>query len=831
MAANNRRIVVCLLPIVIGLDCSRSTAPSQEQKTQATSPNQVNIAGASEDAGVLFPINADTAHGKAMGYIDRNGREIVAPRLIAASEFKEGFGIIHPQEGGRWQLVNNKGQVVVTKSRDDFDTGDLFDVVSDSRIRIATEEYNELATPKLSRRYGFADTTGKVVIPIAYRYARSFAEGLAAVLTVEGKWGYLDTDGRFAIRPRFDEADSFSDGLARVLVGNEYGYVDRNGTFVIPPRFVRDSEEPERFSEGLAAIKSKNKVGYIDRTGKTVIPPRYDYGECFSEGLAAVLRLGKFVYIDRTGATVIDLRFDAARRFSEGLASVSISGKEAFIDKNGAVVISGDYSEAGAFSDGVAAVYVKSPVTGKMLRTYIDGSGRVLWAPAGLGIAVTSPAGASGAVAATAGSNTAAAGTAAAASAAASPFHTLSETLVAEIDVMSLVPKCIRASRDARSLAFAQGMGATSFVVSGRHQGKVYAAIAEDSVVISPDGEHVAYTAKGKAGGWLNVIDDNEGEVYSAVGEVVFSPDGRHNAYMAERNGRHFIVNDDKAMPGQYDGIIAGTPVFSTDGTHMAYAARLNDKQFVVADGKKGSDYDNVVSLLFSPDGRRLAYLAAKGTRERHEQFLVVDGREGKKYENVGSLRFSPDSRHLAYIVTAGEQQFVVADGVERQRYFGVTNLTYSPDNRRLAYVAVSQRGGLPAVIVDTEGQAVPAAGGASVIQSVRAVANDSLTFSPDGTRLAYIGGVEGAWFVVVDGAVSGKAYDGIWDLGFSPGSRHVAWTARIGRDGIPVVDGQEERRYSLVSAPGSRVVFDSPTLFHFLAVKDTQVFLVQQSF
>ena len=69
-------------------------------------------------------------------------------------------------------------------------------------------------------------------------------------------------------------------------------------------------------------------------------------------------------------------------------------------------------------------------------------------------------------------------------------------------------------------------------------------------------------------------------------------------------------------------------------------------------------------SLLFSPDGKRLAYVAQVGK----QQMVLLDGQAGKPYLGIvaGSLTFSPDSQHLAYAVQGEDQQwFSVMDAQE----------------------------------------------------------------------------------------------------------------------------------------------------------------------
>lgn len=57
-------------------------------------------------------------------------------------------------------------------------------------------------------KWGFADRSGKVVIPCQWEDSWNFCEGLAAV-KLEGKWGYLDMSGVVVIPCQWDKAYSF----------------------------------------------------------------------------------------------------------------------------------------------------------------------------------------------------------------------------------------------------------------------------------------------------------------------------------------------------------------------------------------------------------------------------------------------------------------------------------------------------------------------------------------------------------------------------------------------------------------------------------------------
>jgi len=85
-------------------------------------------------------------------------------------------------------------------------------------------------------KYGYIDTSGKIVIKPLFNEARGFADnGLAAVNVGDGrndKWGYIDTTGNFVIQPQFEWADDFQYGIARVEVEDKWGFINAVSDYV-----------------------------------------------------------------------------------------------------------------------------------------------------------------------------------------------------------------------------------------------------------------------------------------------------------------------------------------------------------------------------------------------------------------------------------------------------------------------------------------------------------------------------------------------------------------------------------------------------------------------
>lgn len=112
------------------------------------------------------------ANGK-YGFMDKTGKELIAPTYDFASEFSE-----------------------------------------------------ELSAVKLDKKYGFIDKTGKIIIPLKYDQAGSFSEGLALV-KVGNKYGFIDQTLKIIIPLKYDYAAAFKNGIAEVRIADREFYIDK----------------------------------------------------------------------------------------------------------------------------------------------------------------------------------------------------------------------------------------------------------------------------------------------------------------------------------------------------------------------------------------------------------------------------------------------------------------------------------------------------------------------------------------------------------------------------------------------------------------------------
>lgn len=179
------------------------------------------------------------------------------------------------------------------------------------------------------------------------------------------KFGFSDSSGKVVIPATFDEAGEFGDGLAPVMKGNLYGFIDTNSTwkFKTKSELLKECNELSGecrllgFTNNRAPVRNKNgEVGYIDREGKVRIPFKYESGEMFHEGYAIVYHDSGFAYTDTSGNEMLFREYSSLSIFSEGFAIVVKDKKTGFVNRTGKLVIPCTYASAALFSEGIAFV-------------------------------------------------------------------------------------------------------------------------------------------------------------------------------------------------------------------------------------------------------------------------------------------------------------------------------------------------------------------------------------------------------------------------------------------------------------------------------------------
>ena len=114
---------------------------------------------------------------------------------------------------------------------------------------------------------GFKDQDGNIVIDFIYDEVHPFSVGLALVRK-NGKWGYINTSGKLVIPCKYNPAWSFTkNGLAAVCQNGKCGFINQKGKVIIPLMY----DDAKYFGkDGTARVKLNGEIFYIDGDGNKI---------------------------------------------------------------------------------------------------------------------------------------------------------------------------------------------------------------------------------------------------------------------------------------------------------------------------------------------------------------------------------------------------------------------------------------------------------------------------------------------------------------------------------------------------------------------------------
>lgn len=206
----------------------------------------------------------------------------------------------------------------------------------------------------------YIDVTGEEVISFN-GLGLGFSDGLAAVCdTTTKKWGFINTSGTIVIDCKYDNVENFDNGISAVqTISNDNSseikreYINKYGETIYSPY----SNHLMKYSEGLAVIEDNNKYGFMNSEGKIIIECKYDNVSPFYDGISRVSQNNRCVYINKQGNTLFSFD-DGSERFYSGLLEITDNDFYGYVDKSGKKVFEITYdipdsaSDLPPFSDG-----------------------------------------------------------------------------------------------------------------------------------------------------------------------------------------------------------------------------------------------------------------------------------------------------------------------------------------------------------------------------------------------------------------------------------------------------------------------------------------------
>lgn len=231
-------------------------------------------------------------------------------------------------------------------------------VFSESRGRVSNFVYDEDPN-KSDVKYTFIDPTGKPVGEYKYDNARDFHESRAAVCLESSrsrKWGFVDLQMNEVVVCQYIEVRDYRNGYAAVRDSSGWFFIDKNGIPLMNERYRHIHD----FETGTAVVtegkKTERKMGIINTKGILIVPVEYDTIGPLSEGLRMVKRDSLYGFMNEKGKMKIAMKYDGANSFLNGCASVSVNHKWGFINAKSKEVVPFIYNWAGYYSGGLYAV-------------------------------------------------------------------------------------------------------------------------------------------------------------------------------------------------------------------------------------------------------------------------------------------------------------------------------------------------------------------------------------------------------------------------------------------------------------------------------------------
>lgn len=244
------------------------------------------------------------------GFIDKAGKMVIPPKFRLAGDFSEGLAMAIPEGAKTLGFIDKKGKMVI---------GPRYTVAMDSPEADLPHFKNGCAQVTNEDNLTFyIDKKGSALNRQATSKAKlqnSLGEEGLKPDDREGRHGYADASGKIVIPCQWDKTSPFHGGMAAVRQDKKIAFINKSGKVVIPftnkyefgnfqdglclirekddeAKFAAENEDwPHSTAEQVKSIKvpiSHGNWGFMDKSGKIVIPMKFPYAEDFSDGLAAV---------------------------------------------------------------------------------------------------------------------------------------------------------------------------------------------------------------------------------------------------------------------------------------------------------------------------------------------------------------------------------------------------------------------------------------------------------------------------------------------------------------------------------------------------------------
>lgn len=282
------------------------------------------------------------------GLLDTTGKVILEPQYNDISFYQNGLLSVK-NRNNLFGYVDARGVAVIPPQ---------FTRAQDFYSSYAGVTYN--GEPMLIKKNIPGAITGVTFIklkqPVDKVYA--YSENRMAV-KVGDKFGYIDSTGKLVIKPLYVSADEFKNGTARVSLGNGPLYINLKGEQLAKPKYGKlNPAGPKHFSFTDSAT---SLVGLLDASGKELCPAKWKGISWLqdSDGLfkARDAVTGKSGIVNAQMEVIIPFEYDGLWSYERGLIIAEkdqdTKTRWGLIDEKNNIVVPIEYSRIYPMEDNI----------------------------------------------------------------------------------------------------------------------------------------------------------------------------------------------------------------------------------------------------------------------------------------------------------------------------------------------------------------------------------------------------------------------------------------------------------------------------------------------
>lgn len=268
-----------------------------DEKGNSITKKDYNFIGQYNNGLAVIGVNKNNEY--YYGYIDRDGNEVVEPKLLIANDFKENVALVKLKE----------------------------------------------------REYGLIDKEGKILYTYNYDFVGEYGEGLMVYSdTLGGPYGYIDKEGKIIIKRIFTTAQGFEGGLAVVSTSDgfngPYGAVNSVGDYIYKPVYTSIKVlKEERVSLGMPLGDNKIITSSIyaiaDNKGNTLTDFKYLAVGNYEEGKAYASDSMYTFFINLDGqidSNLPSVKGSGELRIKDNIIIADIDYSKSYLTKSGKVI-------------------------------------------------------------------------------------------------------------------------------------------------------------------------------------------------------------------------------------------------------------------------------------------------------------------------------------------------------------------------------------------------------------------------------------------------------------------------------------------------------------